>query len=332
MDRSLAEIALDCLRRGRRVVLAVVVEIEGGSPGRPGFKMLVTAEGRAAGTIGGGEVEHRLIDAACRMAASGEPRPAVVSLRHHDDRAAGSSGMICGGSQTTLLYPCRPEDAAAFEQAASLAARGGRGTLRLSPNCLEVAGAEGRGDAAGGAAFFPPRFHRDAAGWRYEECLGLWDTAYLVGGGHVSLALSRLLVELGFRLVVFDDRPTVDTLAANTFAHEKIVLPYAEVGRHIPDGLHSFVAIMTEGHRADALVLGQLVGRELRYLGMMGSTNKVAEIFGQLRQKGVERAALTRVRAPIGLPIHSRTPTEIAVSIAAELVQVRNAPEHAGRP
>jgi xanthine dehydrogenase accessory factor len=81
---------------------------------------------------------------------------------------------------------------------------------------------------------------------------------------------------------------------------------------------------MTHAHSADALVLEALVDRSYAYLGMMGSSSKVRRIFAALEEKGIAAELLDRVHAPIGVAIASHTPAEIAVSIAAEIISIRN--------
>ena len=117
-------------------------------------------------------------------------------------------------------------------------------------------------------------------------------------------------------------------MAANTYAQEKQVVSYKSIGKHVSEGKQSYVVIMTFGHQADELVLGQLAGKKLRYLGLMGSPAKIAQIFASLKKKGVGAASLKKVHAPVGLPIHSHTPEEIAISIAAEIIQVKNKPSN----
>ena len=89
----------------------------------------------------------------------------------------------------------------------------------------------------------------------------------------------------------------------------------------------SYVVIMTYGHQADEKVLGQLLRKKLRYLGLLGSPATNAIIFARLATKGFRGRALGRVRAPVGLPIHSHTPEEIAISIAAEIISIKNQPK-----
>jgi len=81
---------------------------------------------------------------------------------------------------------------------------------------------------------------------------------------------------------------------------------------------------MTVGHKSDATVLKQLVGKNLKYLGMIGSKNKTKNIYESLMAEGISEEELHKVDAPIGLSINSKTTPEIAVSIAAKMVQIRN--------
>lgn len=154
--------------------------------------------------------------------------------------------------------------------------------------------------------------------------MGLINTAYIIGGGHVGLALSRLLAMLDFYIVVLDERAEINTFQNNTDADEKIITAFHQIEQHIHNGEQNYVFIMTPNHRADKLVLRQLLDKKLRYLGMMGSASKVNEIFEDLRQEGVSSAKLQQLHAPIGLPIKSHTSTEIAISITAQIIAIKN--------
>ncbi len=315
----------DCGEKGLPAVLLVIVEGTAETPGKPGFKMAVAADGRLCGTIGGGAMEHDLVEDARAMLTGESTGPVIVRRVHSQDAPADRSGMICGGNQQIALYPCGERDGAAIAQVADVTNRGARGLVRLT---------EARIAYEDGAQNETQTVFRadEETGWVYEENVGLADTVYLAGGGHVGLALSRVLSTLGFRIVVFDDRPDVSTMRDNTYAHAKRVGPFECLKEHIPEGDHSYVVIMTPSHRHDECVLRQFVGRPLRYLGLMGSKRKLAEIFLNLRRDGIPEDALDRIHAPIGLPIGSRTAEEIAISIAAQIVAVRNAgPGKCGR-
>ncbi len=303
------------LADGCDICLVTMVDATGSGPNRPGCRLVVSADGKLAGTVGGGAAEHTLVDAArSALAANPHPAPRTVTMYHRDDAGERGSGMICSGTQVFALLCLTSADLPTVERVARVCRHGPPGRIRLT---------------FAGLAFSPssplhdtPSF--DADQWCYEETIGIVDTVTLVGGGHVSLALTPLLAGLGMDVVVLDNRPGLPTMENNTSARERRVIDYAQVSDHVPTGKHSYACIMTFGHRHDAQVLEQLVRRPLRYLGMMGSASKIGQIREQLLAAGIPRAALDAVRAPIGLPIASNTPEEIAISIAAEIIAVRN--------
>lgn len=305
---------------GEPLLLLLVVESGGSSPGRPGFKMAVTARGGRCGTIGGGEAEKGLVDKAEEILARGNGRPRLLKLQHRETGPGRRSGMVCSGWQRVALLPLAAGDSGAVDSLLFALKRNQPGRLRLSPRGLEFqAGRPGR--AAGSFRL------RTAGDWSYGEETGQRPTLTLIGGGHVALALSRVMAGLDFHVRVLDDRPGLATMEENDAAQEKHVVGYRSIGRLVEEGDQSYVVIMTYGHQADEKVLGQLARKRLRYLGMLGSPAKNARIFANLRKKGIGRRALERVHAPVGLPIHSRTAEEIAVSIAAEIIQEKNQPK-----
>ena len=93
----------------------------------------------------------------------------------------------------------------------------------------------------------------------------------------------------------------------------------------MPEGDHVYAVITTTGFDSDAESLKQLIGKNLKYLGLMGSAAKIKHIFDHLRRDGLDPNLFKKVRAPIGIPINNQTPAEIAISIVAEIIQVRNA-------
>jgi xanthine dehydrogenase accessory factor len=307
---------LERLQRRQRVALLLVADSKGHAPGKTGFKMAISADGRLCGTIGGGAIEHDAVEEARAILRQRHPR-ACVALKVHEPQHPQTSGMICGGQQVVVTYPCRAQDRPATEALLEGLALGTAGTLTLTARGLRV--------EASRAQTRSFRFSRSAASWRFTEHVPAPDTIYIIGGGHVGLALSRVMATLDFRVVVIDERSRLDTLAKNRFAHEKRVLPFGEVGRAIPEGRRSYAVIMTPGHRSDDAALRPLVRKRLRYLGVLGSPRKARQLLDQLRAEGCPPEYLARVRTPVGLPIASHTAAEIAISIAAEIIQVRNA-------
>lgn len=304
------------LTAGQPVMLLAVLESQGSSAGRQGFKMAVAPDGASHGTIGGGIMEYKLAERARKLL---EGSPATFLLRQHHDLQAGEnrSGMICSGSQSVAFVPFGISQLPLVQRLVGCIEEGGAGLLQLSPGGFAFSEGDERADLL--------HVQVDSESqWLYEEVLGIPNTLFIFGGGHISLALSRQFQLLGFQVAVFDNRANLPMFQDNTFAGRKEVVDYRKAGQLVPEGRNVYAVIMTASHQSDALVLEQLLGKKIRYLGMLGSKNKAGAIFDGLREKGVPEAQLTRVAAPIGLKINSHTAAEIAVSIAAQVVMVKN--------
>jgi len=256
MNDDVFRALVDALERGETAALVTVVSTRGSTPQRTGAKMLVFADGRTVGTIGGGCYEHD---------ASGKARSAIrlrrPQLAQYDlnDDLAEESGLICGGHMEVYIEPVEP-----------------------SPHL------------------------------------------YIVGAGHISLFLARFGSETGFRLHVVDDREKYANADRFPGADEIVVDSIPGWLEHAALRPGAYAVIVTRGHRHDLEALRILCTRELRYLGMIGSRAKVKQVVDMLLSEGVPAEALARVHAPIGLDIGGVTPAEIAVSILAELIAVRN--------
>lgn len=307
------------LRAGIPVALLCVLASEGSSPGRQGFKMSVTANS-LAGSIGGGIMEHKFVEVARALLRDATSAPVLRQQIHRRDAPADRSGMICSGEQWVLVQPLRATDLPAIVAIKQLLREPSGGRLQLSA----TEGLRLQQDQKA-AAPVPHYTWQPGTDWAYSEQLGFRDHATIVGAGHVALALSRVLASLEFELTVLDDRPGLNTHLLNPFAHHKRTVNYAALQEEIPTGPHQYVILMTFGYRTDLLALRTLLRHPVRYLGVMGSAAKIAELLATLRAEGVSEELLARVHAPIGLPINSRTPEEIAISIAAELIRERNA-------
>ena len=316
MNNKVWKFILSNLERGVPSVLIVVADTKGSTPSKPGFKMAVTSEGPFEGTVGGGLAEHELINIAKEMLYQGRPAPKLVRQVHNSSRSGDESGMICGGEQTVILYPFKDTGIESLREIADAVNAETRASIVINPKSIAlIEGAPGR------TVTFDMQ---DNLIWRYEEGINAQSHVYIVGGGHVSLALSRVLAMLDFNVTVFDDRDDVQTLRENRYADEKILIPFERAGEKIPDGEDTYVAIMTPSHQADESVLRSLIKRKFRYLGMMASSIKIKEVFESMKKDGFNEEDLKKVRTPIGIPINSNTPEEIAVSIAAEMIKTRN--------
>ena len=160
--------------------------------------------------------------------------------------------------------------------------------------------------------------------WHYRERLGSIPRIIILGAGHVGLALSRTMDQLGFHVHLMDDRADLNTMAMNRWAHERSVVDYAHIDSVINEDPELYIVLVSYGYRTDALLVRQLVRKRFKYLGMMGSVGKIGKLLTEMRKDGFTEEELARIRTPIGLPIHSKTPEEIAVSIAAEIIFSKN--------
>ena len=311
------------LRQNLPVALLYVLESHGSSPGRQGFLMAVNGAGVMAGSIGGGIMEHKFVELAkdvLRQSQSAltSPEPAIRTQYHDKNAAHNQSGMICSGEQTILLYPVQPGDSAAIQAIVTCLEQHKNGWLDLSP-----AGIRFLPDQVPEADY---QFTKESdLDWLYREKLGYKNQLTIIGGGHCALALSELMRRMDFYVRVFDDRPDLHTMNQNQAAHEQIILAdYSELTGLIPGGRHQYVVVMTMGYRTDDLVIRTLLGNAFAYVGVLGSKTKVETLLAAYRSEGLDEAWLQRMHAPIGMAIASQTPEEIAVSIAAEIIQVKN--------
>jgi xanthine dehydrogenase accessory factor len=167
--------------------------------------------------------------------------------------------------------------------------------------------------------------------WLYEELLGAPDTVIIAGGGHVGLALSHQMALLGLYVIISDDRDHLETMAQNVFAHQKLTQPFEQLGdlvnQQLCTGRRTFVVVVTTAYKSDVAALCSLAQNPTQpeYIGLMGSAAKIKTIMREAEETGVSRKLLNSIHAPIGVEINSDTPEEIAVSIAAEIIRVKNA-------
>ena len=308
----------DRVKSGKRVGLVVMVDSTGSGPNRPGAKMAIDADGHQSGTVGGGSSEFALVNVAGQMLSEPERELSkLIKMSHKPAAGTEGSGMICSGEQQFAVLVLDESDLPAITAIVTAEAENQSAKITITPDGLEFLPNE---------SFGGTEFKESADGWWcYTESLGGGIVVSLIGGGHVSLALSPLLSKLGMRVRVLDNRSGLATMAENCSADEKLVIDYASMRQYIPAGKMSYVCIMTFGHKHDFEVLEQLAEYPLGYLGLMGSPAKIRQIWQLLRERGISQAALDKIYAPIGVPIASNTPDEIAVSIAAQLIDVRAA-------
>ena len=145
----------------------------------------------------------------------------------------------------------------------------------------------------------------------------------IFGGGHIAKPLAQLTNLLGFSITLIDDRsewankdrfPQVDKIFAQN---------YREILNELPFGANTYCVLITRGHQLDREILFDLIDKEWKYLGMIGSRKKVTSVMEDLSNRGVKKEKLDQVHAPIGIPLGGQTVEEIAISIASELIAIK---------
>ena len=318
------------LEEGRPVELVSIAASDGSTPRGAGAMMAVFPGGGITGTIGGGNVEFECQ----RLAAS--PRVKRNCRRASPPRSSSSAaslGMVCGGGVTVQFQylPAGEQRIIAVLRDLIEADGGNRDTWLLRRIEGEQVTAMGLADRTG------PR-HLDILPEELELLCGnqavfarKWlsipvvkaGRTYLFGGGHVSQALVPVLASLGFRPVVYDDRPEFADPALFPKAEKTLCGDFARLSEQVTVTPEDYVVVMTRGHQADYEVLTQVLRSGAKYLGCIGSKRKLALCRERLLAAGFTDEEYARLHAPIGLAIGAQTPEEIAVSVAAEMIAVR---------
>jgi xanthine dehydrogenase accessory factor len=305
------------IEKDEAIVLMVVVESENSSPGRAGFKMAVSKNKEMTGSIGGGIMEHNLVEHAAASLNDNTKILSIKKLYHVGDSRKDSSGMICSGAQTIFTLTLRKDNLLTVEKIIDAILHHKIAAVRFDPKGMYYL----ESDLKEKRIVFN---YQDEQNWTYQENLSQLDTIFIIGGGHVGLALSKVMSFLNFYIILIDNRMNLQTIELNQYADEKIIINYDEIDKYLIDGDHSYVAIVSHTYKTDKYILQKVINRNFRYVGMMGSKAKVKEVLREMKELGFTKEQIKIIHAPIGLEITSETPEEIAISIAAEIIKIRN--------
>lgn len=314
-DEGVWKFILEQLRGCRPVMLVTVMDYEKGSPGKTGFKMAVT-ETEMTGTIGGSIMEFNLLVTSRTSLGNNETVRMMKKLIHNPNTLLGEpSGLICAGSQTVSLISLDHSDIETVNSILSALEWGAPAHIILSNSGLSFRMERN-----------PDHFTfnmQESGGWTYSENIGSEYTAFVIGGGHVGSAVARVLQTLDFNVVLIDDRENAPAMRDPALRIRKIVSAFDAVGPLIGESDKHFVAIVTAAIQTDKMALECIVRKQLGYVGVMGTKAKLSRILNSFSKN--ERLLLESIHAPIGIDIRSRTVEEIAISVAAEMIKVKNA-------
>jgi len=311
------KLIVESLEKNIPVMLLYVLESSGSSPGREGFFMAVNINGQMEGSVGGGIMEYKFVEMAKTRLQDDNDEVSVHKQIHDKAAAKNQSGMICSGQQTIVLYKLQQKDSIPISNIISSLQKNKNGTLHLSPHGISFKNN-------------PPVKNfgldlKDDNDWTYIEKTGYKNYLYIIGGGHCALALSKMMSMMDFYITVFDERKELNTIEKNEYAHEKkIIKDYGELSQFIPSGRNNYVVIMTFGYRTDDIAIRALLNKDFKYFGILGSKTKIKKMFTDYRKENIGENVLKKIHAPIGMQIKSETPEEIAISIAAEIIRIKN--------
>ena len=311
---------LSLLNEEQNVFLAMVVHHTIHSPGTTGAKLLVAENKKMMGTIGGGIMEHTLVNRAQEILSNGHFIPKIHTLNHNKFGSGEQSGMICAGKQTNLYYVCDPEkDGEIVDKIIQNLTEGQSAILSISPEGMSLHKQELENHDS------QYSFTQSDNHWCYQEQLKNYNRIAILGGGHCSLALSRVMKNLGYDVFVFETRGNISTLGENNFADTTNILDdFKDAASQLSLPENTQVVVMTTDVPNDVRGLLGLLDFPFPFIGVMGSVNKISEIKKQLQAENISDQQLSRIVAPVGLAMVSNTPEEIAISVAAQLLQLRN--------
>jgi xanthine dehydrogenase accessory factor len=298
-------------QREKRVAMATLVGARGGSPRPLGAKLFVGDGGRLLGSVSiGGCVDARVVEHGERLLSADKVERVTVVV---DDAEAVELGLACGAEFDLLIEPLQldtQDPAVDAYTAATRIARSGREAFVST-------------SLSNGKPVRTVSDQRvDPATDRFVERIAPADTLVVVGATDVAAALARFATELGLRVIVVDGRERYATRERFASADEvRVGMPSELVRPHLVAG--AFLVLAAHDYKYELPILREALRSPVRYVGMLSGRKRADGVRALLREDGLSEEEIARLQAPIGLDIGGREPAEIALSIAAQLIAVR---------
>lgn len=333
----------EMLSRKQPLVMALILSQDGSTPRDAGTRMMICADGVVAGTIGGGRIEAGVMETAREM--MGKPG-AVIRSFDLTSEIADAMDMICGGKLEILMEVVVPDETnrlffSGLLQMLNQRQKAMMVTELIASNSADLrvrrfmldqkGGIIGNLNFTAGIASIPQKLrapvliHSGGGRRIFVEPVLPAETVYLFGAGHVSLETAVLAKRVGFEIVVLDDRMEFANRSRFPDAEDvRVPASFKQAFEGLEINSDSYLVILTRGHLHDKTVLCQALKTPAGYIGMIGSRKKRDAIYRSLENEGFCAKDFEKVHCPIGISIGARSPEEIAVSIVAELIQVRS--------
>lgn len=326
------------LASGEPVAMASIVRAKGSGPRHKGARCGVRADGAVIDTIGGGLLEAQTQQMGKEALAEGRTRFLEMRL---DNKQLAAGGMVCGGTMDILVVPWSGAQLELARQAAE-ALDGG------TPALLVTVWSEGgarwsqglwRGDGWVGEGVEAPDLEgllQEAQaggktamrggpekGVSVDPVLSQYTPLVILGGGHVGRALAKAAAEVDFAVTVVDDRPEFASAEAHPEARRVLCHPFEGCLEAAGVDAGTFVVVCTRGHLSDTECTEQAMRSDAPYVGVIASKRKRGMILNHLKEQGITDERIAALRMPVGFDIGAETPAEIAVSILAQMIQVK---------
>lgn len=303
----------------RRYALAVVTETGGSSPRPAGSWMAVRDDGLVVGSVSGGCVETAVVEAALRATKTGDAEWLTFDRLDPDD--VWTVGLSCGGRIRVLVKPCF-KDVETWRKLRSLVAADEPHVFLASLDRHEVWIPGASEDLmACGALRRRETFENDGVAF----VVGVPRPRLLiVGAVHIAEPLIAYAKELGFHTVLIDPREGLADMSRFPVAPDRVEIAWPDKAlAEIPLASDAYAVLLTHDPKIDDAALRVLLRKPVAYIGALGSHTTHAQRRERLMAEGFSAAEVDRIRGPVGLAIGAKSPAEIALSIAAEIVQVR---------
>lgn len=309
----------DSISEGLKTMLLYVVDSQGSSPGRKGFCMGVNESGAFSGTIGGGIMEVKLIELA-KHKLSNNQLDGIIKLQFHDkSKTKNRSGLICSGRQIVAMVSLAKSDQKLIEK------------LKVSDDDIDIKITQtGIVELLGDELQESIIINHEQS----FECFIIVKhnpVVHIFGAGHVGVALSNQMNLLGYRVKLYDNRADLNTMKDLLAGVDFMLVDYDSLLESVSMRSSDIAAITSYSYKDDKSLISQLYMIPFAYIGMMGSDSKIAQLRNELEEEGIHEDMIAHVHTPIGIPIHSKTAQEIAVSIAAEIISKKNRGLSTGR-
>jgi xanthine dehydrogenase accessory factor len=343
IEKSLIE-----LEQGKKIVLATVVNTKGSTPQKIGSKLLIRKDGSTIGTLGGGCVEGDIWFESKTMLEENTPEESRYREYTLNQELAEEEGLVCGGTMFFLLDKLEPNKSnIAYLRTLQNSLNGKEGgksliTLVDSTNNKIMTGTkkifdfDQTSNIKNDEIFADPNQIEDVINNRQNKCVKLEDgnewyvemyttpsTLLICGGGHIANSLAPLAHKLNFNVWITDDRK--EFANRNRFPNaERIVNDLPENAlKSLPVTENTYIIIATRGHRYDLVATQAAVSTNAKYIGLLGSMRKAILVSEDLLKNGIPEDKVKAIRSPVGLDLRGRSPDEIAVSIIAEMLMIR---------